>query len=133
MTAVTIKSDIARLTMKTRPASLPVASDWLRRLTRCLMVTVVTTTRLPRVPITAATPSTPTYGTATAGFRLYNDPPWPTAVSELFVSISPFSGNSIICNFTTFLFYYSLPKPDTLLNGRRLICGPETVLVFSRR
>ena len=102
MTAVTIKSDKARLTMKTRPASLPVAPDRCRCLTRCLMITVVMTTRLPRVPTTAATPSTPTYGAARTGLRLYNDPAWPTAASALFVWITPISGNSIV----SWLYYH---------------------------
>ena len=66
---------------------------------RCDDDQVAMTTRLPRVPTTAATPSTPTYNAATTGFRLYNDPSWSAADSELFISISSVSGKSIVSNF----------------------------------
>ena len=102
MTAVTIKSDKARLTTKACPASLPLVVARCRRPRRCLMVTPVMTARLPRVPTTAATTSTPTYDAATAGFRLNNDPPSPAAASELFVSVNAFSGNSIVFESATF-------------------------------
>jgi len=102
MTAVTIKSDKARLAMNAFPTPSPVLCLWCRRLRRCLKVTVVMTTKLPKVPTTAATPSTATYGAATTGLRLYNDRLWPTAASEPFISVSPVSGNSIFSNFAAF-------------------------------
>ena len=113
MRVVTIKSDSARLAMKTRPELLPVVSARWRRSRRCFIATVVMTTTLPTVPTTAATPSTATYGPAISGRRLYNEP----SVSELFASSikSCTSGNSIVLNYRpTPTLLISAPTVDPL-------------------
>ena len=105
MTAVTIRSDHARLAMKILPASLSTVSVRLRRFRRCFIATVVMTTKLPTVPTTAAKPSTATYGPATTGRRLYRDSPRPTADAEdeLFISFITVSGNSMTFTFPPLL------------------------------